>query len=59
MTFETGSNDVKCIQITLISDNVRENQEDFFVDVVLNDMGRVRAGNPSRTVVVIEGMRIN
>lgn len=59
MTFETGSNDVKCIQITLISDNVRENQEDFFVDVVLNDMGRVRAGNPSRTVVVIEGMRID
>ena len=56
VNFGTGANDRQCIQITLVNDAVREEREDFFVDVVLDDTGRVRAGDPSRTIVAIEGI---
>ena len=56
VSFETAAGDTQCIDITLISDNEREPLENFFVDVDLNDMGAIRAGNPSRTRVGIEGM---
>ena len=55
VSFGTDANDQQCIQITLINDNIREEREDFFVDVVLGNTGRVQAGNPSRTTVGIEG----
>ena len=55
VTFETDANDVKCFMITLISDNDREERENFFVDLVLDDMGPIRPGDPSRTIVNIEG----
>ena len=56
VTFGTNAGDTQCIPITLVSDNEREEREDFFVDVDLDDMGAIRAGNPSRTTVGIEGM---
>ena len=56
VTFGTDAGDTQCIGITLVSDNDREEREDFFVDVDLDDMGAIRAGNPSRTTVGIEGM---
>lgn len=56
VTFGTNAGDRQCINIMLVSDNERESREDFFVDVDLDDMGRIRAGNPPRTVVGIEGI---
>jgi hypothetical protein len=57
VTFGTAAGNTQCINIILISDNEREDVENFFVDVDLNDMGAIRAGNPSRTTVGIEGMQ--
>lgn len=56
VTFGTDAGDSQCISIDLVSDNEREEREQFFVDVDLDDMGAIRAGNPSRTTVGIEGM---
>ena len=54
--FGTGANDVKCFMITLVSDNEREECENFFVDLVLDDMRPIRPGDPSsRAIVNIEG----
>ena len=58
VTLGTNANEVQCRQITLISDNEREEQEDFFVNVSLPDMGGIRRGDPSRTVVAIEGTKV-
>ena len=57
VTFGTSANDNQCREITLIIDNERENREDFFVDLNLTDMGGIRRGVPSRTVVAIEGTK--
>ena len=59
VTFGIDAGDTQCIQINLVSDNEREEREQFFVDVDLDDMGPIRAGNPSRTTVGIEGMAAN
>ena len=56
VTFEMAASDTQCINIILVSDNEREESEDFFVHIDLDDMGPIRAGNPSRTTVRIEGM---
>lgn len=58
VTFGTAAGDSQCINIILVSDNEREDVENFFVDVDLNNMGAIRAGNPSRTTVGIEGMQM-
>lgn len=58
VTFGAAAGDTQCINIILVSDSERESLEDFFVDVDLNDMGPVRAGNPSRTIVGIEGIYV-
>ncbi len=57
VSFGTAAGDTQCINIILISDNDREDVENFFVDVDLDNMGAIRAGNPSRTTVGIEGMQ--
>lgn len=59
VTFGTAAGDTQCISIVLVSDNDREMREDFYVDIDLDDMGFIRAGNPSRATVGIEGMTIN
>ena len=58
VNFGTNADEVQCRQITLISDNEREEREDFFVDVSLPDIGVIRRGDPSRTVVAIEGTSV-
>ena len=56
MRFGNDTSNTQCIGITLVGDNEREEREDFFADVDLDNMGAIRAGNPSRTTIGIEGM---
>ena len=58
VNFGTSANEVKCREITVFSDNERENHEDFFVDLNFTDMEGIRLGEPSRTMVIIEGTKV-
>ena len=58
VNFGTSTNEVQCRQITLLSDNEREEHEDFFVDLNIADTGGIRRGDPSRTLVTIEGTKV-
>ena len=58
VNFGTNANDVQCRQITILSDNEREDHENFFVDLDLSDTGRIRRRDPSRTLVTIQGTKV-
>ena len=58
VNFGTSANEVQCRQITIFSDDEREDRQNFFVDLNLTDTGRIRRGDLSRTLVTIEGMKV-
>ena len=58
VTFGTSADQQQCREIPLIVDNEREDREDFFVDLNIGDTGTIRRGDPSRTVVAIEGTKV-